>query len=404
VVTAPRDVDAVLCNFNQARWLPLCLGHLARQTTPIRRLHVVDNASTDDSVAIVERCARELSLNVTIHRLETNTGGAGGFAYGTARAVEGRPAFVLLLDSDAFVHEQAVERLVARACEQPNVGVLGPKVYLAPPDARDSAAIAASRVVQEVGGNIDPQQADFVLRHRHHDESASGVLTGTAAVDYVAACTCLARTDAILRCGTMDPSFFIYWDDIDWCDRIRGAGYQVEACADAISWHVGGGRVRTSLVPTYYSWRNRVRYFGERSRQGNDDGLHAALFQGLRAVFTCRVFGQSATAALIERAIEDGWADRRGATDFSNACTAIEHPRSLAPQRDQAAGFSWIDGRPHVLDVPEATDHIDDERTVVADRFGKTLILREARAARAEFDRWYPARVASLMATGGAWS
>ena len=404
MTAAAQDVDAVLCNFNQARWLPLCLSHLARQTAPIRHLHVVDNASTDDSVAIVERCARELSLNVTIHRLETNTGGAGGFAFGTSRAAEDRPDFVLLLDSDAFLHEQAVERLVARASEQPNAGILGPKIYLAPPDAQDSAAIASSRVVQEVGGNIDPHQADFVLRHRHHDESASGVVTGTAAVDYVAACTCLARTDAIVRCGTMDPSFFIYWDDIDWCDRIRAAGYRIEACADAISWHVGGGRVRTSLVPTYYSWRNRVRYFGERSRRGSDEGLKAALYQGLRAVFTCRVFGQSATAALIERAIEDGWTDRRGQTDLSNGCTAIERPKSLAPQRDRSRGFAWIGGRAHVLDVPRATGLFDEARTVVADRFGKALVLREARAARAEFDRWYPARLASLMATGGAWS
>ena len=80
---------------------------------------------------------------------------------------------------------------------------------------------------------LDWERADFLLQHNKRDENEMEELKGIFPVDYVAACACLVRAEAVDRCGTMDPSYFLYWDDINWCTRMRAAGYRIEVFADA---------------------------------------------------------------------------------------------------------------------------------------------------------------------------
>jgi GT2 family glycosyltransferase len=397
-------VDAVVCNFNQERWLPLCLQRLAAQSARLRRIHFVDNASTDHSLREVDALMRRSPLPLVLHRMDKNLGGAGGFAFGTAAAMNDDPDFIMLLDGDAFLHEHTVELLARRGQDQGEVAALGPKIYLAPKDAEDLDQISSGRTIQEIGGELDWDKAEFALCHRGRDETREPVLNGIFAVDYVAACACLVRAEAIRRCGTMDSSYFLYWDDIDWCARMRAAGYRIEALADAVAWHVGGGRVRTSLLPTYFHWRNKVRFFGgHREEKQGARALENAIFQGLRAAFTCRLFGQNAMADILEKALEHGWVDRRGGPDLPPASLQMEPVQKKVEPKRPDDGLIWIEGLDHVLEVPDNASSLDPGRTVLADRFGKAMTLAEAIHARDEFRRWYPQRLSLLQSLPGAW-
>jgi GT2 family glycosyltransferase len=397
-------IDAVVCNFNQAQWLPASLRRLISQSARLRRIHIVDNASADDSLAVVHHTMNDSPVPFIIHRMDENLGGAGGFAFGTAAAMNDHPDFILLLDGDAFLDEHAVEILAQYALSQSRVAVVGPKIYLAPKNATSGNNVCSGRIIQEIGGQLDWEKAEFVLCHRGRDENDLPALTGAFKVDYVAACTCLVRCEAVARCGTMDSSFFLYWDDIDWCARMRAAGYRIDALADAVAWHVGGGRVRSSLMPTYFHWRNMVRFFGShREEKPETQALETALFQGLRAAFTCRLFGQNKTAAIIEQALEHGWMDRRGPLDFPGAQLQTEPvQRRVEPKRIND-GLHWIEGLPHLLEVPINISTFDLKQTVLSDRFGKEMRLDDALAARKEFSQWYPKRLAQLQRLPGAW-
>ncbi len=397
-------IDAVLCNFNQAQWLPISLCQLNRQSIHCRRIHVVDNASTDQSIHFLNSAKQISPIPLVIHRLAENLGGSGGFALGINTAMRDSPDFVLLLDGDAFLDERTVEKLLHRARTRNDVAVVGPKIYFAPRKTGNRDEITSGRIVQEIGGKLDWERADFVLCHRGRDENTSSEITGVFSVDYVAACTCLVRQEAIVRCGTMDPSFFLYWDDIDWCTRMRTAGYRIEALANAVAWHVGGGRVRTSLIPTYFHWRNKIRFFGRhRGKNPEARSLEKALFQGFRAAFTCRLFGQSMTAEIIEKALEHGWLDRSGPLEMPAEKLPIETvQRRIEPQKEND-GFHWIDGLDHVLELPEDSAGLDPDRTVLRDQFGKEMRLADARSAREEFLQWYPERLIRLQKLPGAW-
>jgi hypothetical protein len=85
--------------------------------------------------------------------------------------------------------------------------------------------------------------------------------------------------------GSFDESFFIYWDDVDWCTRVRNAGYRLKVFPELRSWHKGGIQTATSTVPTYYNVRNRVRFFSRyRSSWSFDDAL-AGIRKNLHEVF-----------------------------------------------------------------------------------------------------------------------
>jgi len=397
-------VDAVICNFNQGRWLPVSLDRLFRQSFGLRRIHFVDNASTDDSLQVAQNAVSGCPGEMKIHGMKKNLGGAGGFAFGTEAAMQDNPDFLMLIDGDAFLHEHTVEELVGCAMERKEVAALGPKIYLARTSGETWGEIASGRVIQEIGGMLDWERADFLLQYNKRDENTLAELKGIFPVDYVAACACLVRAEAVARCGTMDPSYFLYWDDINWCTRMRAAGYRIEVFADALAWHVGGGRVRVSLKPTYYYWRNKIRFFGtHRGLKPEVPALENALFYGLRAVFTCRLFGQDTTADILEKSLEDGWTDSRKPLDIPEEALQIQPlGRRVEPKRNND-GLRWIEGLEHVMEIPDSAAGLDPERTVLSDRYGKEMLLDDARNALEQFNRWYPERLAQLQRLPGAW-
>src|SRR5690606_8019620 len=108
---APSDprVVAVVVAFNRRELLAEALDALAVQTTPPSAVVVVDNASTDGSAEL----ARTHPVGADVVALERNTGGAGGFAAGIARALaRHRPEWLWLMDDDTVPTSSALAELV----------------------------------------------------------------------------------------------------------------------------------------------------------------------------------------------------------------------------------------------------------------------------------------------------
>ncbi len=67
----------------------------------------------------------------------------------------------------------------------------------------------------------------------------------------------------IEKVGVFDIEFFLYWDDIDWCVRVKDAGWRVVAQPQIQALHKGGGANATNTLPRYYYWRNKLRFFAK---------------------------------------------------------------------------------------------------------------------------------------------
>lgn len=114
-MTKPMDeikdrVAAVVVTYNRAEMLRQCLMSLQKQTMPCDIL-VVDNASMDDTQALVQRAAQH-DASIFYRNTGENLGGAGGFNFGMRWAVEAGYAFVWVMDDDCFPEPVALEKLL----------------------------------------------------------------------------------------------------------------------------------------------------------------------------------------------------------------------------------------------------------------------------------------------------
>jgi GT2 family glycosyltransferase len=213
-----RLVSVVVVTWNSAPYLPRCLAGISQQTHRDLELIVVDNASDDDSVA--------LAAGATIIRNETNAGFARGVNQGIAAA---RGEFVLLVNPDAFLMPDYVERLIA-----------------ALDAAGESFGAATGRLMKargtsiEPSGGIDSQGIRMTRTGRHLDIGdplrESGEVFG---VSGAAAMYTMSFVRAVSVFGEFfDEDFFAYREDADVAWRGRLMGWRALYVADAVAYHV----------------------------------------------------------------------------------------------------------------------------------------------------------------------
>ena len=105
------QVAAVVVTYNRVDKLGRVLDSILAQSRPVERLIVIDNASTDSTPQLLATYAGDARVEVL--RLDSNTGGAGGFAAGMERAYERGADWVWIMDDDCYTEEDALEKLLS---------------------------------------------------------------------------------------------------------------------------------------------------------------------------------------------------------------------------------------------------------------------------------------------------
>lgn len=241
----PRTVAAVIPCFNRRQDLELLLKDVSRLDLRGIRLWcvVVDNASTQP----LSTLPVPANLDLEFVRLETNSGGSGGFNAGMSHVLSGagltakfgQPEFVWWLDSDARVAKNCLRELVKVLVREPKIGAVGSGMRDIP-----------TGHTWEVGGRI-------VRRHGGVWPAGGGDLDQRFLVkaDYIAACSGLVRRTAIERTGLF-PDNFIYYDDVDWTiQMVRKTGLKAAGAPRSRAYHPPGNR-RYVTWARYYIARN----------------------------------------------------------------------------------------------------------------------------------------------------
>ena len=247
--TVHRDPNArvaiVLVNWNGAADTLATLASLDKVVgAESLRILVVDNGSTDDSVARLRAARPGLEI------LETgkNLGFAGGNEVGIRKALEAPEiSWVLLLNTDVDVDPGFLAPLV-EACEDPEVGAAGPKIfYWDPPDVLWAAG-GRLRVRETVAVELGRGEKDGPRWSRGRD------------VTYLTTCCLLIPRDVLERVGPLDPAYFINVDDADWCRRALDAGYRLRYVPESHIWHKVAASTAGSYTPlkTYHTGRSNA--------------------------------------------------------------------------------------------------------------------------------------------------
>ena len=229
--------SVIIPNWNGARYLPICLDSLRRQTYPNFEVIVADNASTDESIALIERNYPE----VILVGLPTNRGFAGAVNAGIRHS---RGQIVVLLNNDTEADPNWLAEIARVLAEHPTVGLVASKMLLfdrrnvfhTAGDFYRVDGIPGNRGVwQEDRGQFDQQEEVF---------SACG---GTAAY----------RRAMLDEIGLLDEDFFYSCEDVDLAWRAQLAGHRCLYVPTAVVYHhlsaTGGG-----VTASFHDGRNFI--------------------------------------------------------------------------------------------------------------------------------------------------
>lgn len=238
------EISVIIVSWNGLRYLRDCLASL-RHTggSSIREILVIDNASTDGSIEMVEQEFPEVKLI----KSPRNLGFAGANNLGIRNASGPLLAFI---NSDVTVHTGCLQQLAAVLQADPRVGLVGPKVCGA--DGRLQRTCRRLPTVWNLLGRVLP--LDEILPawpvfspFRMWYPS----LNRCAPVEVLSGCFWLARRQAVDEVGCLDERFFFYAEDVDWSKRFGNAGWKLMFVPEATVTHFGGGS--TSNAPLRFS-------------------------------------------------------------------------------------------------------------------------------------------------------
>ncbi|MDX4050296.1 glycosyltransferase family 2 protein [Aliarcobacter skirrowii] len=243
-----KDLGIVICNFNKVDYLKVCLESLYKSNFEnlTYDVIVVDNASTDGSPDFI----KENYPKIVLLQNETNTGGSGGFDKGIRYAIQKEYNYVALLDNDILLEANTILNLFKYIKINPKVGVVGSKI----------CTIDNKDILQEMGSFIDfDNKFNIYTPLKSHKDDNS--LPEIVVCDYVPACCMITTNEVLKKVGSFNTNHFIYWDDMDWCTRVRKIGYEIHAISNSRVFHKLGSANHTNTFGFYYLERNRIMFF-----------------------------------------------------------------------------------------------------------------------------------------------
>lgn len=264
--TAGGAVSVVIVNFNTGGLLTRVVERVFAQDEPPLECIIVDNASSDDSVA-------QLRANIIDPRLRVIEETRNlGFAAGCNRGiVTARGRFVLLLNPDCFLDADALGRLRASLEADTGAAAAGPLIL----NLDGSEQRGCRREIPTpwqifcVGLGLHRLMPNHP-RFQSFNQDKSALPDRVVPIQSGSGACLLIERDAIEQVGLLDERYFLHFEDLDWCLRAQQSGRTIIFVPHAIARHVGGvsGRNRRLRVEAHkhaslirFVRRNFARYY-----------------------------------------------------------------------------------------------------------------------------------------------
>lgn len=232
------DASVIVVNYNSAVLLEPCLKALARSANRLEII-VVDNASTDDSVDVLNGISATVDL--VIVESAQNLGFAGGANLGAEAA---RSGVLVFMNPDVIVEQGCIGGLVAHLAQHP--GVASPVVELATSEPHTF----------QYGGTIDLFGVPVMLSSPER------------APLFVSGCILATNRAVFDQVGGFDGRYFMFMEDVEYGWRVLAAGYEVGVACQVVAVHLGGGstrggyernaRLETTMFRVAYRERNSI--------------------------------------------------------------------------------------------------------------------------------------------------
>lgn len=244
--------------WNGAKYIPYLFESLRNQTLSVKgrsvsrgdwQLVILDNASTDESLDIIENELKDFPVETEVIKGEENLGFAGGHNFLSLEPNVQNSEYILLLNQDMYLEKDCIERLVEFMDKNRNAAVVSPRLMKWDFDLLQKSS--DSNVQASLTNKIDSLGLR-VLKNRRVLEKYTGKEWSTIRpkiemsfrtednakeVFGVSGALPMFRKEIIDEVGWFDKSFRSYKEDVDLAYRLRSEGYQAYVLLDAVAYH-----------------------------------------------------------------------------------------------------------------------------------------------------------------------
>lgn len=243
-------VSIITVNFNQAKVTHDLLVSIEKLTYKDIEVIIVDNGSKEDLSSELNDTYDIQSLNIITSK--ENLGFAGGNNLGIKQA---KGEYLYFVNNDTELLPNSIQPLLARFATDPTIGVVSPKInYYMSPEIIQYAGYSAINPFTARNKGIGYQEVD----KGQHDKATETFFAHGAAM--------MVKKEVINTVGMMPEMFFLYYEELDWCEQIKRKGYKIYYEPKALIYHKESISVgKDSPMKTYYLTRNRILFMRRNS-------------------------------------------------------------------------------------------------------------------------------------------
>lgn len=319
-ISPPPKLSIIIINYKTPELCIGCLASLSNINSITVEKVVIDNASNDGSVAQI---TQSITQNNWSHTKVISSENNGGFSAGNNIGIsDSMGDFILLLNSDTIVRPGAIDLLVQTLIDNPDIGMASPRLEW-PDEQPQESCFRFHRPINELirsacTGPITKLFKRYEVPIAVGDEISYPEWTSFACV--------LVRREVFDQIGLLDEEFFMYFEDVDFCQRARRADWNIIHNPKARVVHLRGGSspvksqtAKKKRLPRYF-YESRARYYYKYF--GRFGLLAANLFWHLGWLIARvrKLFNSSYQPNICESQWRDIW------TNFLNPTAAYIHP------------------------------------------------------------------------------
>lgn len=254
-----KKVFVIVLHYKGKKFTRQCLLSLNKVKTDGFSLQtvVIDNSSPEP----IDDLKKEFSKQIFISNKE-NLGFAEGNNVGIKYSLKKGADYIMLLNNDTLIDKNALVRLIEVANSNIRSGILGPKIYFAPGFEFHKDRYQKNekgKVIWYAGGIMDWD--NVLASHRGVDKVDHGQYDKMEETEFVSGCAMMTKREVFEKIGLLDKKYFLYYEDSDFCQRAKKAGFEIAYVPEAYLWHFNA---ESSMVggelQDYYITRNRLLF------------------------------------------------------------------------------------------------------------------------------------------------
>jgi len=249
------QLSVVIVNYNTKKFFKDCLESIFKHTKGLDyELIVVDNASTDGSVEYLQRFKGSKVQRSKVIFNKENLGFSRGNNQGIRQA-EGK--YILLLNSDTLLKDNALFKMVEFVDQHPEISVLGPRL------------LNSDGIFQASVGRFPTLPVVAVMLFKEHFGGSRLVRWAPdriCPVDWVMGAALIARKEVFEKVGLLDEKIFMYMEEVEWCYRVKKAGYKIYFYPGAEIFHLGQGSSKTGRKEPILNIYKGLIYFYQKHK------------------------------------------------------------------------------------------------------------------------------------------